>query len=502
MRRTMSFRRPALAALAACALSAAAAPAALAAPRLHWSRCGRAAHVVCTRVAVPADYDAPGGARYSLFVARSPATEKARRIGSLFINFGGPGGTTADEFEAEGAKLFPRLNRRFDIVAMDPRGVGQSRPAIDCKVDQETRGIYAEPFTRPASVDVDALLARARAYVDRCVQLDGDVLRHVSTANVARDIDLLRRALGERRITYFGYSYGTLLGATYARLFPRHYRAMVLDGPVDADAYINRPQRDLAAQTTSFEQSFKRFLAANGRSMGDVNRLLRRLDAHPLPVRGGRTLDGDDARAGISIALYNRGDWPTLDFALAAARDGSPRVLRALADIFYGRRRDGTYDPAGDRYFTIGATEQRYTDALGPYLREGRRSFARHPHFWFNNGYDEIAYRGYPARDADAFAGPWRLPRSAPKPLLVATTHDPATPYPGARRLARELHRARLLTMRGDGHTAYPGNSRCIDRAVERYVTRQALPRRGTTCRQAVPATASAVPRLPQRPLR
>src|SRR4051812_36566883 len=120
MRRTMPFRRPALAALAACALSAAAAPAALAAPRLDWSRCGRAANVSCARFTVPADYDAPHGTRYSLFVSRSPATDAAKRIGSLFVNFGGPGGTTADAFEAEGARLFPRLNRRFDIVAMDP----------------------------------------------------------------------------------------------------------------------------------------------------------------------------------------------------------------------------------------------------------------------------------------------------------------------------------------------------------------------------------------------
>jgi len=498
----MPFRRPALAALAACALSAAAAPAVLAAPRLHWSSCGRAAQVRCTRIAVPADYDAPHGTRYSLFVARSPATDMAKRIGSLFINFGGPGGTTADAFEADGAKLFPRLNRRFDIVAMDPRGVGQSRPAIDCRADQETQGIYDQPFTRPASLDVAALLARAHAYVDRCVQRNGDVLRHVSTANVARDIDRLRRALGERRITYLGYSYGTLLGATYARLFPRRYRAMVLDGPVDADAYINRPQRALAAQTTGFEDSLRRFLSAGGRTMGGVDRLLRRLDAHPERLRGGRTLDGDDARAGISIALYDRGDWPTLAYALSAARSGSPRVMRALADIFYGRRHDGTYDPDGDRYFAIGAAEQRYPGALAPYLREGRRSFARHPHFWFNNGYSELSYRGYPARDADAYAGPWRLPRAGPRPLLVATNHDPATPYGGARRLARELHRARLLTMRGDGHTAYPGNSRCVDRAVERYLTRRALPRPGTTCRQAVPATATAVPRLPERPLR
>ena len=376
---------------------------------------------------------------------------------------------------------------------MDPRGVGQSRPAIDCKADQETQGIYGQPFTRPASLDVDALLARAHAYVDRCVQRNGDVLRHVSTANVARDIDGLRRALGERRISYLGYSYGTLLGATYARLFPRRYRAMVLDGPLDADAYINRPQRALAAQTTGFEDAFRRFEAASGRSMGGVDRLLRRLDADPAPVPGGRTLDGDDARAGISIALYSRADWPTLDYALSAARGGNPRVLRALADIFYGRRRNGTYDPESDGYFAIGATEQRYTDALGPYLREGRRSFARHPHFWFNNGYSELSYRGYPARDADAYAGPWRLPRAAPQ---AAARGDDPRPGDALRRRAPARPRAAPRTAADHARRRPHGVPRQL--ALRRPGGR-ALPRAAARCRGPAPPVARRCRRSERR---
>ena len=337
------------------------------------------------------------------------------------------------------------------------------------------------------------------------MQRNGDLLAARSTANVARDIDLLRQALGERQITYLGYLLRHLLGATYARLFPRHYRAMVLDGPLDADAYINRPQRALAAQTTGFEDAFRRFCGAraaqdDGAASTGCCAASTRI---PRRVPGGRTLDGDDARAGISIALYNRADWPTLAYALSAARGGNPRVLRALADIFYGRRRNGTYDPESDAT-SRSARPSSATRRARPLL--ARRAGARSPGIRTSGSTTATASSATAAtrrRDPDAYAGPWRLPRAAPRPLLVATTHDPATPYGGARRLARELHRARLLTMRGDGHTAYPGNSRCVDRAVERYLsTRRTLPRPGTTCRQAVPATASAVPRLPERPLR
>jgi pimeloyl-ACP methyl ester carboxylesterase len=507
----MLTRRPALAAMLACAVTAIGAPAAIAksgpsAPTLHWTPCGTAPNVTCTTAAVPADYDKPKGKTYSLFVAKSPATDPAHRIGSLFINFGGPGGTTADRFEARGQSYFPGLNKHFDIIGMDPRGVGQSTPSIDCKANQETLGIYSQPFTTPENLDVDALLGKDRAYIRQCVRLNGDLLEHVSTANVARDIDLLRQSLGESKITYFGYSYGTFLGSTYANLFPNHYRAMVLDGPVDADAYINDPQRDLAAQTSGFERALGRFLAAcahdsaacrgfgatSGDAWDEFDQLVDRLDAHPAATSDGRTLDGDDARAGTAVALYNKRNWPTLAQALQNADTGSPDLMRALADAFYGRNDDGSYDPAGDRYFTIGATEQRYPRQLRSYLRAGAQSWDQHEHFSFNNGYNELNYGLWPAHDRDAFDGPWRLPGSATTPLVVATTYDPATPYHGARNLVRELGNARMITMRGDGHTAYGSNSACINAAVEAYLEQGTLPPAGTQCKQTVPFAAPA----------
>jgi pimeloyl-ACP methyl ester carboxylesterase len=515
-------RRLACVAAAACAFIGAIAPAAGARqgatpPTLNWQPCGTAPNITCATATVPLDYDQPHGQTIKLHVAKSPATDQAHKIGSLFINFGGPGAGAADRFERFGQAYRPGLNQRFDIIAMDPRGAGQSTPGIDCKANQETDGIYSQPITSPDNLDVRALIAKDQRYVKRCIQLNDGILAHVSTANVARDIDLLRQSVGEQKITYLGYSYGTFLGATYASMFPTHYRAMVLDGPVDANAYINDPMRDLSAQTSGFERALGRFMqacAADRNACSDFpesgsdpwdafDALIDKLDASPLPV-GTRTLDGDDVRTGAAAALYSKLNWPFLAKALADAEKGDGEKLKELAESFYGDNGDGTFDPAGDRYFTIGATEQRYPRDVSTYVSAGQRSWDQHEHFWWNNGYAELNYGLYPVHDRDAFDGPFKVSGSAVTPLVIGTTYDPATPYRGARNLVRTLGNARLLTMRGDGHTAYNASNSpaCINPAVEAYVTDGTLPAPGTQCRQVVGFTrypdtqAFAVPQI------
>jgi len=505
-----SLRRSAWLAVAICAFLAVLAPAAGArqgptVPKLDWQVCGEAANVTCTTAQVPLDYDKPNGKSIELFLAKSPATDPAHRIGSLFINFGGPGGTTAQTFEDGGADVFPALNKRFDIIGMDPRGVGQSKPSIDCKANQETEGIYSQPFTTPDNLNPRALINKDLHYIGRCIALNGQILAHVSTANVARDIDLLRQALGESKITYFGYSYGTFLGATYASLFPHNYRAMVLDGPLDADSYINEPLDDLSAQSSGFERALGHFFqacaadvaACRGFGSGDprdaYDQLIEQLDSSPISAAGfpddPRPVDGDDALIATALALYNKGSWPFLAQALADATHGDGTRLRFAADLYYGNNFDGTFDPGGDRYFTIGAIEQQYPHDVGLYLRAGKRSWSEHEHTWWNNGYVELNYGLWPIHDRDAFDGPFKVPGSSVTPLVVATTYDPATPYRGAKNLIRDLGNARLLTMRGDGHTAYSGdpvapNSACVDAYVEGYVNDGTLPPAGTKCTQ------------------
>jgi pimeloyl-ACP methyl ester carboxylesterase len=475
---------------------------------LNWKPCGDAPDVQCATLRAPLDYDHPNGDQVKLFIARSPAT--GHRIGSLFYNPGGPGGTVADFFETFGADGFPGLNQHFDIIGMDPRGVGQSTPSIDCKVNQETRGIYSEPFATPFNLDVGDLIAKDRRYINRCIDRNDGILAHVSTANVARDMDLLRKALGERKLNYFGYSYGTLLGATYASMFPNNYRAMVLDGPLDADGYINNPLHTLSEQTSGFERALGRFLqacaahqdACSGFGGDDpmlaLDTLIDDADASPIPADGydpdPRPVDGDDIRAAAVFPLYSKTLWPLMGQMLASAQAGDGTLVRFVVDeIFYGRNPDtGAFDPITDRYFTIGASEQEYPTNVSRYLRAGEHSWAQHEHYYDNNGYTELNYGLWPIHDRDAFDGPFRIPRSSATALVVANRYDPATPYRGALRLASDLGNARLLTMNGDGHTSYgSGSPDCIDPAVEDYLNTLTLPARGTKCKQDIPFAAA-----------
>jgi pimeloyl-ACP methyl ester carboxylesterase len=360
----------------------------------------------------------------------------------------------------------------------------------------------------PLDIEVDAYVAKAQSYVDSCLATNGDILEHVSTANVARDMDALRAAVGDEQLSYLGFSYGTFLGSTYAALFPDRYRALVLDGPIDAEEYIDDPMSGIAEQTAGLERALDRFLEAcavdqaacsgfGGASPSMAyDHLVASAELTAIPATGypadPRPVTGDDIRQATISFLYAKQRWGGLGRALAQAAAGDGTMIRAIVDEnVYGRRDDGSFDPFTDRYFTIGATEQEYPQGdVGRYLDRGAESWASFPHFWLNSGYAEVSYALWPAHDGDAYAGPFTVPASSPTPLVVATTYDPATPYPGALRLVQEMGNARLLTMDGDGHTAYGRKSGCIDSATEAYLVDVTLPAEGTVCPQEVPFTA------------
>lgn len=459
----------------------------------------------CGRLQVPLDYGKPDGRKVSIPVTRIRAKQPKRRIGTLFVNYGGPGGDAVETTQEFGVKVFKTYRRRFDIVAFDPRGTGGSRPALNCEVDQERVGLYRHPHLTPSSYDRDAALAKASRYATRCARRNALLAPHVSTANVARDMDAVRDAFGVREVTYFGFSYGTLLGATYAALFPDRVRSLVLDGPVDPAAYLTDPVSDIQGQTAGFEDALKRYFAACKRSRracrwsrgrsprAAYDRLVRRADRRPLKVRpratqgNRRRVDGDVMNFAVAGDLYAKQLWPEISAALDQASRGNGTLLRIIADAGYGRRKDGSYSPDGDRYFMIGGAEQRWPREPEPYESAGAAAFAKTRDFIFNTGYSLLDYSRFTPRDEDAFLGPFTLAAAAPTPLVVATTHDPATPYDGGRALVSQLGRGRLLTMRGDGHTAYGGQSPCVDRAIDAYVIRGRLPAAGKTCRQRVP---------------
>jgi pimeloyl-ACP methyl ester carboxylesterase len=524
---TTSVRRPAswilvsaIALLAALLAAAPAAPAAVNAP--SWATCGNdVPDVQCADVAVPLDYDRPDGATIDLHVARVPASDQANKLGVLFFNPGGPGGPAGGYLEAFGRNLFPRLNERYDIVAFDPRGTGASQGAIDCKANQETEGIYSQPFLTPENLDVVALLRKTRGYVKRCVSNNRpDLMSHFSTANAARDMDALRGALGEQRLNYLGFSYGTFIGATYATLFPRNYDRFVLDGPLDADQYINDPSQGLREQTSGFERALGRFLSAcaanqdacSGFGGSDpwlaFDALIDKANATPLPATGNtadpRPVDGDDVINAAIGELYARQLWGELAYALALAEDSDGSAIRALSNDSYGRQDDGSYDPGYDRYFVLGAVEQRYGTDVRTYLLDGNRSWGQFDHFYLNAGYAELNYGLWPIHDRDAFYGPFEVRAGARTPLVVANTYDPATPYNGARRLVRDLGNARFLKVRADGHTAYGRSGPCADAAIDAYLLGGTLPAAGTVCDAVQPFTRftpTPVPQLRREPL-
>jgi pimeloyl-ACP methyl ester carboxylesterase len=492
-----------------CAALLVAAPAGSAkAPSIGWQACQDAPGFDCATFAVPRDYKHPGGPALDLAVTRLPAKDPSKRIGSLFVNYGGPGGDAVATTQAIGADLFASLNDRFDIVAFDPRGTGQTEDPIDCKANQETQGVYRQPFPTPENLDVGDWLQVNKRYIRRCLKLNPTILPYVSTANVARDMDRLRSAVGDRKLSYLGFSYGTFLGATYESLFPHNYRALVLDGALQADKYINRPMLGLREQSSAFERALDRFFQACAANQvacagfggddphGAFDELVERLDADPQPasVTDPRLVDGNDVLSGALTDLYAKQFWPYIAAALAAAEAGDYAPIRGEADISYGRNPDGTYDPGSDRYFAIGALEQRYPSDLGTFMDAGEHSWNLFDHFWWNSGYVELPWGLWPVKPRGVYYGPFEAKRSAPTTLVVGTTYDPATPYRGAKGLVTELGNARLLTMRGDGHTAYGGNSPCIDAAVDAYLEDGTVPAKGTTCRQEVPFEPLAAP--------
>jgi len=550
----MSSRHPAaraalacLAALLAIALAASAASAASARTPGHhrhhrahagsdpnalaWQACADNADTgldaQCATAPEPLDYSHPNGRQVRLAVVRIPARDPSRRIGSLFVNFGGPGGDAVATIKSIASSpgdgnIFAALNQRFDIVGFDPRGVGESTPAIDCRANQETQGVYRQPFTTPDTANAGRLVQQDQRYINRCVSLNGDILPYVSTANVARDMDNLRAAVGDRKLTYLGFSYGTFLGATYQSMFPSHTREIVLDGALDPDQYIHDPLSSLDEQTAGFERAIGRFLQACagnqttclgfGATDGDgsspdpheaLDRLIDTAAAHPIPAPrftdDPRPVGADDIRAAIVQAVYSKSLWPALAAGLAEADQANDAsILRELTDIFYGWEGPGQYDPITDRYFTIGALEQQYPRNVQTYLNEGKRSFQDYPYAYFNHGYSELAWGLYPVQPRGVFDGPWKNPSSGARTLVVGTTYDPATPYKEAQRLVRQLGNAELLTMRGDGHTAYGGNSPCIDADVNAYLEDGTLPPVGTVCQQQVPFLQAAPAPAPQ----
>ncbi|WP_245641790.1 alpha/beta hydrolase [Nonomuraea candida] len=429
------------------------------------------------------------------------------------VNPGGPGASGVDYVRAARVVLSERVRERFDVVGFDPRGVGRSAP-VECLSDGELDAYLALDGSPDSPAERAALEAGARTFAEGCRRHSGRLLPHVGTVDVARDLDLLRRALGERRLTYLGKSYGTSLGAVYADLFPGRVRAMVLDGALDPAL----PRLRLnAEQAAGFEGALRAYvrdcLTRKGcpfesrtvrGALEEVGGLLRRTDGRPLRGDGGRKVTQATATLGLLAPLYDRALWPGLTESLRRAFQGDGRLLMHAADRLTGRREDGTYSGQTEANLAITCMDGAYPAGTAAYGRGVERALGQHAEGDRGRGVERDAGRGVEGAfgrvtEVGAYLGWSSLPcahwphpptlearpltaEGAPPILVLGTRRDPATPYAWARALAGQLASGVLLGWEGDGHTAYRNGSECVDEAVDRYLVTGVAPDDGTIC--------------------
>jgi pimeloyl-ACP methyl ester carboxylesterase len=451
----------------------------------RWVDCGGGSQ--CATIPVPTSYDDPAGAKLNLSVIRLPATRPTQRIGALLVNPGGPGGSGV-EFVQDSASIFPEvLRRRFDIVGFDPRGVNLSTP-VRCQDNLD--GHVALDRSPDSKAELNDLVADATAFAKACEERNGDLLAHLSTMDVARDLEMIRIAIGEPKLTYMGFSYGTLIGALYAEQFPTHIRAMVLDGAID-------PSLDHAAfrggQARAFETSLSHFLAdcaahrdcyfyhgAQTRSAFD--KLMASIDAHPLAairIKDRRVLTTGLAWQAVAGSMYTDAAWPALAAGLELARRGDGSIMLLMTDPFNGRNKNGSYSNLIDAYTANTCADFAAPRDVASYTALATSLKRAAPHFAALLAYNDLSCAFWPVISERA---PARVTAAgAPPIVVVGTTGDPATPYAWAKSLAAQLTSGVLLTRRGEGHTAFAASA-CIDRAVHTYLVDLKAPRDGTAC--------------------
>lgn len=451
----------------------------------------------CSTLDVPLDHGKPDGEKIGIAMIRAEATgPRAERLGSLVFNFGGPGGSGIETLPGL-AGQYKTLHKRYDLVSFDPRGVGRS-DGVHCLGDRALDKYFAADNTPDDTAEEKAYLDRIHRFADACEKKSGTILPHVGTENAARDMDLMRAALGDDELHYFGISYGTELGAVYAHLFPRKVGRAVLDSPVDPTQ--DSAQRSLA-QAKGFQQALENYAedcarqgkqcplgdASSGEpavATDDVTDLLKRLDGKPIPGTSGRDLTESLATGGIAQSLYSKQLWPLLTQGLEQARDDDGATLLLLSDALNGRKPDGHYTTLQASFLAINCadTKNRYSTAgIRDRLPEFRKAS---PVFG-----DFMAW-GLASCDGWPVTGKRSTPRvSAPgagKILVVGTTGDPATPYEGTQRMVDALGGdvAVKLTRVGEGHGAYGSGNRCTQEAVDTYLLDGRPPQNDTTCRK------------------
>jgi pimeloyl-ACP methyl ester carboxylesterase len=455
---------------------------------LAWSGCGA---YQCARLTVPIDYSHPSGATIKLAVLKVAAANPAGRIGYLVVNPGGPGGSGVDYAKAADYIVSGPVRAAYDIVGFDPRGVGESSP-IRCLTGRELDTFLGTDPAPDDKAQEQHYADLSKSFADKCKANGGPLLGHVSTIEAAKDMDVLRAALGERNLDYLGKSYGTFLGATYAGLFPAKVGRFVLDGAEDPKTTSSQVN---AGQAVGFETATRAYVQqcvdAGGCPLGTsvnsgmqkLRTFLQQLDTRPLPLDDPyvKALTEGWGSLGVAYAMYDQGLWGQLTAALRSAFAGNADPLMTLADSYADRSNKGVYtDNLMQVIYAVNCLDRSDTTNLTHYESQARLLSAQAPTWgpflaWSTLpcGYWPVPANNVPKKITAAGSGPI---------VVVGTTRDPATPYKWAQGLASELQNGHLVTFVGDGHTAYMRSNSCVDDAVDAYLLNDRVPPAGLKC--------------------
>ncbi|WP_408897728.1 alpha/beta hydrolase [Nocardioides sp. R1-1] len=453
---------------------------------IAWTRCGENE---CGTLEVPVDYQSPGDGSIRLALERAGAT--GERIGSLVVNPGGPGAPGTDTAKDASLYFAEPLRAAYDIVGFDPRGTGDSAP-VDCLTDAELDAYVAADPDPDTAEERQAARENSERFWSGCASRSGAVGGHVSTVEAARDMDVLRAALGEDELDYLGFSYGTRLGATYAELFPDKVGRMVLDGAIDPSL---TPRDGALSQAKGFETALRSYVQSCvddgdcflGNSveaaLKTITDLIASIDAQPLPTGDaeGRELTVGLAFYGLILPLYSEENWSLLDDGLQQALDGNGSTLLFLAD-FYGSREKGSYaDNSLEAISVINCLDDPWSITPDEVQAQFADFEKASPTFGDVFAWGLTACNGIPFTSTDE--PDLEIDGSGAPPIVVlGTTRDPATPYEEAVAMAEQLDSAVLVSRDGDGHTAYNKKNACIDDAVHAYLLDGTVPQDGLTC--------------------
>jgi pimeloyl-ACP methyl ester carboxylesterase len=459
---------------------------------LHWRSCDQ--RFQCSELTVPVSYANPKGPTFGIAVVRLPATDQHHVIGDLVLNPGGPGGSGVDFLEQNWSSFPASLRSRFDLVSFDPRGVERSH-GVNCLAPAKIQpwlGVNPDPVNKTQLAHVNGAIS---SFIAGCeANASRAFLANLGTVVTAEDMDRLRQALGEKKLDYVGFSYGTYLGALYAEHFGSRVRAMVLDGAVDPAL---SPSVSEERQALGFETDLHDFFAwcrhnstcahelPRGAKSG-YDKLMKRLEggtvieARLKPEYGGtQPVNYGVAEVGVIATLYSKDYWPLLAEAIAAGLAGDGSLLDGLALQYAGLEQSGKYNNIISAETAISCVDSPAPKKVAAYERFARQLGKVAPDFGPSEAWGGYVCAHWPVQPT-GHPGAIHAPK-APPIVVVGSTADPATPYSGAVALAHELDRGVLLTRTGAGHTGYFFSS-CVRTYVDRYLETLATPPHGTVC--------------------